>query len=440
MYLARTLRLSAASVAAVVAVGTVGALPAEAGKPGPPPTGLAATVNAHQNGRFDVATSWDAVANATSYRVSLTKVLGGATLSSATVSTNSWNPAAFNTSPGDARLSVRAVLGKKPGKTATLTVPLPDVVAPEGAFSAASDNNTGVATITQDSLTDNAPVSGVIRTVNWGDGSGLQLWTGSNPITHHYTLTPAQEVRYPAKVTLEDGAGNVTVVLVNPAPVFNDFTKPVGDFAAGPTAAWAKLTTVTVTQNALSDDRTPTGFIARTIDWGDGSTVEAWTTGTTIDHVFTVVPTKPITVTATDEAGNQATFPMSVDVKVDSVAPAVKLTLPKSKRSVKAWRTLRGKATDAGTGVKSVWLKAVEKRGAAWYGYNATTHAWAKAKTKTKAFSKAKAFSLTTNARHQWAAKLVKLRKGTLVYKVRATDQVNNTSAILTRTARLTRR
>jgi len=68
------------------------------------------------------------------------------------------------------------------------------------------------------------------------------------------------------------------------------------------------------------------------------------------------------------------------------------------------------------------------------------THAWVKATTKAKAFSKAKAFALTTTATHVWSAKLVKLGKGTLVYKVRATDQVKNVSRTLTHTATLTKR
>ncbi len=145
-------------------------------------------------------------------------------------------------------------------------------------------------------------------------------------------------------------------------------------------------------------------------------------------------------VTITDEAGIPADIPTSaVVVSADTTGPKVRLTVPSAKHSVKAWKTLRGKATDAGTGVKSVWLKAVEKRKAGWFGYNAATHTWVKAATKTKAFKKAKPFTRTTNAQHRWTAKLAKLAKGTLVYKVRATDMVGNRSATVTRTAKLTK-
>jgi hypothetical protein len=155
--------------------------------------------------------------------------------------------------------------------------------------------------------------------------------------------------------------------------------------------------------------------------------------------VYAKPTTRTPIVTITDEAHRSAQVPTSeVVVTADTTGPRVKLTLPRAKHSVKAWKTLRGKATDAQTGVKSVRLKAVEKRGGSWFGYKAATHTWVKARSKAKAFSRAGAFTLKANARHQWTAKVAKLRKGTLVYKVRATDQVHNTSGV-THKARLTR-
>jgi hypothetical protein len=429
----RVLRVAATSAALALVVGTVTATAAEAGKPAPAPTGIAATVTAHPSGTYDVAASWNATASATSYKVSLTK--GGATLASATVTKTSWTPT-VTTTPGSASLSVRAVIGKRQGKPGAISVPLPDVTAPAGSYSSSWNNNTGLATITQDSLTDNSPVSGVTRTVNWGVGSPV-AWPAGTTITHTYPLTA---MRYTPTVTLEDAAHNVAVVDV-PAVVINDSEAPTGTFTAGPaTGSWAKLSQVSLSQTAIHDNWSPDANITRMVDWKDGTAPQAWT-GATASHVYAVGGTFTPQVTLTDEAGNSsaAIDTSAVTVTVDSARPVVKLSLPRSKNSVKAWTTLRGKATDAGTGVKSVWLKAVEKRGAAWYGYNPTTHKWAKAATKNKAFTKAKAFSLTTNAKHQWRAPLAKLRLGTLVYKVRATDRVNNVSATLAHTAKLTK-
>jgi hypothetical protein len=144
----------------------------------------------------------------------------------------------------------------------------------------------------------------------------------------------------------------------------------------------------------------------------------------------------------TDEAHNSAQATLAtVTVKVDSVGPVVKFVLPTSKHSVRAFKTLKGKATDkGGTGVRNVTVKAVEKRGTAWYGYNAKTQRWIKTGTRTKAFSAARAMVVKTGARHIWTAKLSGLRKGTLVYRAFAKDKVANKSATLTHKATLTRR
>ena len=433
MLVPRMFRMSAAAVAALLAVGTLGATAAEA-KPSPAPTGLAATVTAHGAGGYDIAASWHASPSATSYRVALTK--GGATLSSSTVTTTSWSPT-VTTTPGTASLSVRAVVGRKPGRTSTISVPLPDLTAPDGTFSSTWNNNTGAATITQESLSDNSPVSGITRTVDWNDGSGPKDWpTGTTTIGHTYPLT---EKRYVPTVTLTDAAHNVRVVDA-PAVVINDDDAPTGTFTNGATTAWAAFSRVTVTQSDINDNWTPDDLITRSVDWGDGTSSD-WATGASTTHVYAAAGSYTPVVTITDEAHNVGTVPTSeVVVTADTVGPKVRLTLPKAKHSVKAWKTLHGKATDAQTGVKSVWLKAVEKRGGSWFGYNAVRHAWVKAATKAKAFSRGKAFTLATNARHRWAAKLSKLRKGTLVYKVRATDQVKNRSATVTHRASLSRR
>jgi hypothetical protein len=443
MGVTRTFRLLTGAVAGALALGVVATTTAAEAKPPTKPgaiTGLTATVTPHPGDKYDVAATWNPVANATGYRASVTK--GGSVLVSTTVTTASF-ASSLSTAPGAGSLSVKAVIGNRQGKPSTVPVQFADVTAPTGAFSASSDNSTNQATITQDALGDDSGAAGVTRTVDWGDGTGAQVWTTGTTINHTYVVGPSQEVRFAATVTLKDGAGNTTKVDVVPAPVFHDTTKPVGAFSAAPSAAWATLTKVALTQNSLSDDKSPEADISKSINWQDGSAPQVWTGDVPVTHIYTVAGTFTPVVTATDEAGNAAVIDASaVTVKVDATAPVVKLTLPtRHKRSVRSWRTLRGKATDSkGTGVKSVSLRAVEKRGKVWYGYNATTKKWVKARTKTKAFSLSRAFTLKTTSTHTWAATLVKLTKGTLVYKVRATDLVKNTSAWVSHTATLTRR
>jgi hypothetical protein len=338
---------------------------------------------------------------------------------------------------GDVKLSVAAVVGHRKGRATTLVVHLPDVTAPSGTFVTSKDEPTKLGIITQTALSDNAGTAGITRTFDWDDSTPAVTLTSSDSsteITHTYTSFG----RYVPKVTLTDASDN-SVTYTLSAIVLGDVTAPTGSVAVSPSAAWASFTHVVATPSALSDDASPSDNIAVHVSWGDGTSSDSAGTAT-LDHVYASAGTYVVARTITDEAGNPKALPdSSVVVTADITGPRVKLTLPRAKHSVKAWRTLRGKATDAQTGVKSVRLKAVEKRGGHWFGYKAGTRTWVKAGSKAKAFSRARAFTLTTNAKHQWAAKVAKLRKGTLVYKVRAADQVHNLSKTVTHQASLTR-
>jgi hypothetical protein len=436
MNVASTFRMLAGGLSAGLLIGAFGAGSAEA-KPVKPGgvTGLTASVTPVQPGStstsYAVSATWGAASGATKYRVALTK--GGVTLSSGNVTTTAWTPTVTST-PGTASLSVTPVATHRKGTTVSVPVNLPDVVAPEGSY---TSSWVGVnATITEVSLSDDSPVAGVSRVVSWGDASSPQAWPSDTTLDHTYPGVG----RYLPTVTLTDGASNVRVVDV-PAVVVGDTTAPTGAFATAPGKAWAAFTPVTVSQSALNDDFTPADMITRSVDWGDGSAPTAWTSGTTTQHVYVTAGSFVPTVTITDEAGNHLDVVTSaVTVKTDSAAPVLKLLLPSAVHSVKAWKTLRGTATDApGTGVKRVSLRAVEKRGAAWFGYRPATKTWVKAATKARAFQKGRAFTLTTNAQNRWTATLAGLRKGALVYKVLATDQVANASATLTHKASLTK-
>jgi hypothetical protein len=529
----RTVRVSAVAAAAVLTVGGLGTSAADAKPPTTPGgvTGLAATVTPG-SGSYDVTSTWNAASNAVKYRVTLKK--GATTLSTDTVTTTSWH-VAVSTTPGSASLSVQPVAAKKPGPTTTIPVNLPDVTAPTATYESSWNNNTGVGTITQDSLTDDSGTANVTRTVDWGDGSAPQTWTSGTTITHAFPLTLHG---YSPTVTLRDAANNQAVINV-PAIVIMDTTAPTGTFTVTPGSAWATLTSVTLTQTGLSDNWSEPQNITRSVDWGDGTAPESWPNGDTLTHVYSaagdfvpqvritdeahnaaVVPTSGVTVdqdvqaptgsfsvapgtawsafttvtltqqgvladnvspadkitrsvdwgdgtktdwtsadplthvyavagkytptvALTDQVGNVAHIPTgsAVTVTKDAIAPTIKLVLPAKAKShsVRAWKTLRGKAIDAQTGVAKVSLRAVEKRGRAWYGYNATTKKWVKTRTEAKAFSRAKPFALTTDARNRWSASLVRLTKGTLVYRVQAADHVGNVKKVVHQAA-LTRR
>jgi hypothetical protein len=430
--------LAASALMAGTVLGTVTVASAAPHRPGPV-TGLVASADATSASpsttSYAVTSSWNPVSNATSYKVSLTK--GGTTLASAKVTGTSWSPTVQST-PGSASLSVHAVNGHRQGRASAVSVPFNDVNAPTGTFTTSCDKETGAASIAVDTLADDSGLAGITRTVDWNElGVDPVSWTGSNPITIGYPLV---EARYAPTVTLEDADHNVQVVDL-PACVVKDELAPTGaSYTVDKAAAWAAFTRVTVTEtSAPTDNWSPAPFITRVVDWGDGTTTAV--KNGTASHKYATAGDYTPSVTVTDEAHNFVTLPTNaVTVTADTVAPTLKLILPRAKHSVTAWRTLRGKAADAQTGVKTVSLKAVEKRGTGWFGYNAVTQKWLKATSKAKAFGRSKAFSLTPNARHRWSARLAGLTQGTLVYKTRAIDHVGNRSGTLTHSATLTQR
>ena len=146
-------------------------------------------------------------------------------------------------------------------------------------------------------------------------------------------------------------------------------------------------------------------------------------------------------VTITDEAGNAAQVSAAkVTVAADATAPTMRLLLPTTKvHSVRSWAVLRGLARDVGgTGVATVAVRVVEKRGSSWFGYRPATSSWVKAATRAKAFRRGTPFGLTTNAQHRWSAKLAGLRQGTLVYHVVATDRAGNRTPTMSHQVTLT--
>ena len=168
----------------------------------------------------------------------------------------------------------------------------------------------------------------------------------------------AAEGLYRPTVTLVDGVGNARLVQLAPI-VPGDKTAPVGTFVTSPATAWEALTTVNVTQTALSDDFSAAGDVLRWVDWGDGGGPLAWTGAVSASHVYAVAGTYTPWVVVKDEAGNVRSIPAQpVTVQADTVLPVVKVTLPKKavRDEVGAWKKL------AGTGHRHQWNRRGQRR------------------------------------------------------------------------------
>jgi len=266
---------------------------------------------------------------------------------------------------------------------------------------------------------------------DFGDGSTS---TSQKP-THTYD-SPGD---YTATLTVTNSAGSDTatnhVTVTDP-----DDQPPTGTFSIGPASGWANGTRVTLTQASISDNKTPAGSIRRSVSWKDGSIAEVWSAGTTITHVFRAAGSYTPTVTLTDLAGNSFTASTAaVHLRADTAAPTARLRRPTARSSATAWRTLKGRDGDVGSGVAWVHLSAIEKRGGAWYVYRPASRSWVKARSRAAALLKSHAARAVIIGASQWTYRLAGLRKGTLVLRLVAGDQAGNRSRSLTYSQSLTR-
>ncbi|MDQ4055377.1 MAG: hypothetical protein M3237_22170 [Actinomycetota bacterium] len=408
--------------------------PAVAKPPAKPsaPTDLA--LSASKSGStFNVKVSWRAGTNATKYVVRLSRA--GVTLDSATVSALTWTGHTTVPDGSTVRASVTSYNGRRRGGTATRSFVLPDLTAPVASYTVTQNGpevRVAVSSV-DDNITRDADI---VVGIDWGHGTPEQ-WDHSQPMSHLY---PDVEARYEARITVEDEAHNQRIYPLG--IVVNDGIKPTGEFALVNSSAWAGWTKVSLKQIRIDDNLSPDDKITRVIRWGDGATT-IWEQGTTPNHVYHGPGFFSPTLTLIDEAGNlSSALPTStVKVMVDSARPTIRLTPPrKRKSSVASWRTLKGRAVDAQTGVRTVQLTAIEKRGTRWYAYKANTRSWVKARSKSAAWKRAVAASVRPTTAGNWSVRVSGLRKGRLIYQARAFDNRANASVRVSKRAALTKR
>jgi len=392
-----------------------------------PVKGLDATISKPAD-RYVVASDWDDLAGATSYRVSLTS--GGTVLQSDKVTVSDWR--ATTTLGAGSRVTVKVVplAGKRPGKQTTLTRDLPDVTAPTGTFEVvqATPGSRNV-TINQVTLSDDlTPEGSIVRTISWDEGMAFEPWNGGS---HSYDVDLQA---YHPTVRLEDAAGNTREVSLGTV-VVGDQTAPTGAFDVT-TSGWSRWTKVALTETTpCADNFSSADHVTRTVAWGDGST-DTWTGGTAPTHVYAAAGTYSPAVTLADEAGNTTATTMAntVLVDADTAKPTVSLTKPATRRTwVRSWVRVHGKAKDAATGVSVVKLRLVEKRGTAWYAYRGTTRRWVRGgTTQAAALRRTTVAKVRPTAKQTWSYKVGGLRKGRFVVRVQAVDNVKNRSKLRT--------
>jgi hypothetical protein len=241
-----------------------------------------------------------------------------------------------------------------PPPTTTTPPPPVDKTAPLGTF---TPNRWSIfpgqsVTLTLTGIKDNVSTAAQIkRVVTWGDGSSSTVSTTAKTVAHTYKSSGKK----PITLTLTDAAGNKKVV------------KSVGPTVV-PSSVKYKLSRTTVFHGQkfvwelLS---VPAGATKITIAWGDGRATVLTKPKkqkitrhyySTPDNKYIVDPgVKTIKVTAYNKYG--AATPQvagKVSLKNDTSRPVVKVTAPSKPSKASSWKSVKGTATDTGSGIKEM--------------------------------------------------------------------------------------
>src|SRR5690242_2473353 len=287
-------------------------------------------------GAYSIPASWSKTTYTTEFRVAL-KDAANNSLDSETVPSTTVSWTAHTTArPGtQVHVVVTPYNGTRAGASkSSATISLKDMTPPQGTYTAKT--NVYTATLTQQSLSDDAGAAGVTRTVEWGDGSSDPWGTGST-MTHTY----AAQGSYRAVVHLKDAAGNTTDVPVD--IVVKDSTAPSGTYSA----SWSDWTG-TISQDVAPSDDFDGANVSATVDWADGSPTEAWTPGAaTMSHDYQSKGQGRYiaTVTLADSSGNSRVYQLPVLIH-DDLAPVATYTVSTATRTVWA-RYTKVKLTQA---------------------------------------------------------------------------------------------
>jgi hypothetical protein len=285
----------------------------------------------------------------------------------------------------------------------------------------------------------NGATSYTVEIVANADGSGTPYAGPQDTANNSVTLTTAGllagQTYY---VAVFPTAASGSVVTKDFVALTLDTTAPTGTFTVMPTHAWlafdflspdeTESASVTITQTSPDE-----AGVTRKVLAGDGTTARAWASGTSLKITYTEAGTFTPKVDLTDQFGNSGTVSLSqVTIAADTIAPVVRITRPTTsmRDRIAGWRKIRGTAVDGQTGVDTVLVFIVQKRGSYWYVYNFHKREWLKGRTgqiATLAHTKARPSVLSPDSLGQWhTARIRGLAKGKMVVRSIAFDDSIN--------------
>lgn len=305
-----------------------------------------------------------------------------------------------------------------------------DSTAPTGAFKLSTSSLWAgqSATLTLSGVSDEtSPPQQISRVVGWGDGTSSTLPATQSTATKRYLKAGTYQVT----LTLTDAAGNkraqsATVTATVP-----------GKYQLDRTAAWHGQP-VRLTISAV-----PTGTTKIAVAWGDGYVSTLRGVGQSATHRYhhrvqgrlvAVGAVKP-TVVLTNRDGATTPIPAgTVTIKRDAANPKASITKPRRPERASSWKTIRGAATDVGSGVRIVRVVPVRTAARKVYCYTAGRK-W----VRVSGGNTTACGVDVTVSRGAWSVTLASLATGALTVTAKATDWSDRPSATAKVTQKITR-
>jgi len=307
----------------------------------------------------------------------------------------------------------------------------PDTTAPSGSF-AVNLSSFWVGqrtTLTLSGVADDVSGSAAItRAVAWGDGTTSTLSAAQVSISKQYTRAG----RFTITLTLSDAAGNKrtqsSVVAVTVPGAFRIDKTSVSHHQP------FKITITAV----------PAGTTKITMTWGDGYVSNLTGANQAVSHSYYhkskggLVPAGSVKPTAVFTNAAGSTVPIAVGtiaVKKDSWNPKAAITKPSRPTRVSSWKTLRGTATDQGSGVHQVHVVVKRTSGGKTFCYTAKK-TWIRYRGSSNAATCRVEVKVSGG---KWSLALKGLAKGKLAVTAVATDWSDRSGKVAGVSQQLTR-
>src|SRR5207244_2080706 len=218
-----------------------------------------------------------------------------------------------------ATLTVTDSIGSTTHSTASVTVqpPPPPVVTVNTP--APNPSSTGATVNLNFTVSSSTSITGV--TVNWGDGTSLDVLPGTAASdSHSYTTASSPSKVFTVTVTAIDNSGSTGQALVS--VTVNDRPPITSVTGVSPNPALAGQP-VSVSFSTSDPDGTVSSII---VNWGDGSSSDSLAgTAASDTHTYASGGNFIISVTATDNSGSSSTGTISESVNAP-LAPAVTIS------------------------------------------------------------------------------------------------------------------